>query len=130
MGPAHDIRASRRHARGVALAGCDPASLWLRTHRLAARHLVCANDCSWDFLPQTPREREALLGCRVVYISGSQYSCGNVGAVGRAAAFAFLADLAGGAEPALDPMLSMFAPQTDAEVEVPTLEEVCTLGIG
>ena len=45
-------------------------------------------------------------------------------AVGGAAALAFLADLAGGAEPALDPMLAMFAQQTEADVEVPTLAEV------
>ncbi len=55
---------------------------------------------------------------------------GHVGAVGAAAAFAFLADLAGGAEPALDPMLSMFAAQqAEAEVVVPTLEEVCCFTI-
>ena len=71
----------------------------------------------------TPRQRAALfvmpfrlLGIREVW--------DHVGAAGGAAAFAFLADLAGGVEPPLDPMLAMFAQQTEAEVEIPTLEEV------
>ena len=46
-------------------------------------------------------------------------------AVGAPATFAFLSDLAAGAEPPLDPMLAMFAPQPEADTEVPTLEEVC-----
>ena len=53
----------------------------------------------------------------------------SVRAVGTPATFAFLSDLLGGAEPPLDPLLAMFAPQPVATTEVPTLEEVLSFAV-